>query len=245
MTRTLVLILAALLLGGCSLFDESFHFTARTPGSPFTQYYRVDIEGFGFLASSEYAAGMYDAEAVDALFGELEGGTIRLSKGQAKDERDGEGSGEVGEPAEPSAQEPRSLDGESLAGKRLVLFLSSKADGLISRIKAFTSGKNVTANLTALLLKEDIATAERARAEQAGKDARAETFAEILEQSAERLSNVDAQEVDLLAPTLRSRALETLQALARQIEPGVELSDLSAAQAWYAEHHASLREALR
>ena len=201
MLRTLPLLLAAALLTGCASFDETFHFTANAPGSPFTQYYRVKIEGFGLLASSEYASGLYDAEAVDSLFGELQGGSIRIGDKPASS-KDGDC------PAEDEADDVKSLDGQPMGDRRLVLFLSSKANGLVSRIKAFTSSRQVTSSLTTLLLKDDVTALSRARALEPAQAARAESFATVLDQTAQRLKDLDGAATENLDERLRQIGLK-------------------------------------
>lgn len=247
MRWTWPLLLAAASLSGCASFDETFHFSAQAPGSPWKQYYRVKISGFGLFASSEYASGFYDAAAVDALFGEMAGGRVRLAKPAPEPATEGEGQGRATTPADAASTAPsqvRSLDGESMEAKRLVLFLSSKADGLISQLKSFSTSGDVTAGLTALLLKEDIAAVKTARAGEPARDARAQSFASVLDEAAERLRGVDGASTDDLASTLRQTSLRSIQELARQIEPGVVLADLAAAQAWFMQNQGTLREVL-
>lgn len=73
-----LLVACTLLLGnaGCVSIAERYYIkaTSEKKGEPAqTNYYRVDIIGWTSFSVSQYAAGWYDKDAVDQLFGELEG----------------------------------------------------------------------------------------------------------------------------------------------------------------------------
>ena len=74
----------ALLLAstGCVSIAERYYIkaTSLNQGEPAqTNYFRVDVSGWTSFSASQYAAGWYDRDAVDQLFGEVTGSGKRVS----------------------------------------------------------------------------------------------------------------------------------------------------------------------
>ena len=85
---------------GCMSFYERYHVMASRGQSsgangdseapdqvPNTNYYRVTISGWTVLSTSQYASGWYDSEAVDSLFGELKGKTVKRRCARQSDQQ--------------------------------------------------------------------------------------------------------------------------------------------------------------
>jgi len=85
--------------GGCMMVHERYHIKATSAGSDRaatgdeegeaeakapgtgtdnTNFYRVTITGWTLFATSQYSAGWFDEDAVDSLFGELKGRTVKV-----------------------------------------------------------------------------------------------------------------------------------------------------------------------
>ncbi|QDV09305.1 hypothetical protein Poly30_48630 [Planctomycetes bacterium Poly30] len=241
---------------GCSTFSEQFLFVATNQETDHNQYYRVKIHGRTAFSSSNYAAGVYDRGAVDALFGELEGGRFRVSDRpdepatvQPQDEdagdvsaldADGAHKTELAAIADDSPPEItlRSLDGQSMEDTRLVLFLSSNADGLIKRIKSFATTSQITSNLTQLLLKDEIGALELAKASAPRRDVRAETLAKQLRAIADEADNVDDPALtDALIQGWVGRALESTASV---VVSDQQFADVQAARKWFRENGSKL-----
>lgn len=115
----------ALCLGalGCVSIDETYHLKATEidrNGRATTNYYRVKIDGWTCFSASQYAAGLYDKDAVASLFGEFEGQTVSWN-GVADDSGDaspaagngGSGSGNGGAPGDGSTSDDDAADDDT------------------------------------------------------------------------------------------------------------------------------------
>ncbi|MEM7165338.1 MAG: hypothetical protein AAF581_07740 [Planctomycetota bacterium] len=240
----LALLVTCLGAVGCSSFGETFLFVAHSEDRTRHQYYRVTISGFSLLASSNYAAGVYDANAVDALFGELDGGRFRIKPEESVDTTLPPGPVTNGDQHDSSAQtanlEISTLDGKKMRDSRLVLFLSSNADSLINRIKSFATTEQVTTNLTQILLKEEIQAVETAKAVVPRQNARAETLATELRAIAKQAEAADINGIS--SDDLREWLRSALQSTAAVGQPGVQFTSLDQARTWFNENRAVLQE---
>lgn len=216
--RALIGSLLLLELSACSSFDEHYHFRAR--GKDHTNYYRVTISGWTTLSSSQYAAGLYDAEAVNALFGE-----VKSKEGEPKEEED--------DCAAAKEEKIESIDGKSMADRKLVLFLSANSDAFVGQIQSFVNSKEIQESMVTLILKDDVEKLAIAREEVKVEDARAEA----LEAELKSLAGAVEPSGSIDAKKLQAKLLETVTALARSSSEGyssLEFKDMQKAQDWFA-----------
>lgn len=179
-----VLALGFVLLCGCSSFKEQYIFRAGRPGD--ANYYRVTIKGRTFFTSSQFAAGLYDAEAVDALFGELTGPgkRVTIDSGPRGQQQQQQSSGEdaaltmVSTTANAKDGGAETVGGKSLKDQKFVFFLSSNADFFVNQIQTYVTTERMQTAVVTLLLKDDLQRLELAKIDGTAADARAKTLAD-------------------------------------------------------------------
>jgi hypothetical protein len=74
--RSFLLLIAALLLGACSTFNERHFFKSPGANGAPPNYFRLDISGSVNFSSARYVSGYYDEAAVDLMFNELKSPTV-------------------------------------------------------------------------------------------------------------------------------------------------------------------------
>lgn len=169
-------LLSCLLAVGCTTIKETYHVRAtQTDDAANTNYYRIKIKGHSMGSASQYASGLYDSRAVDALFGELEGKTVRVDRVNLEGHQErSAGSSSASDSAVESgttsstedsstaagASAPgarlESFDGQSLENRKLVLFLSSNSDALVNEISAQVTKLSTEGTLAAMMLAPEI-----------------------------------------------------------------------------------------
>lgn len=242
------LVLILLTFAACTPFREVYHFRAGRPGA--ANYYRVTIEGWTGLTSSQYSAGLYDAEAVDALFGELTGPGKRISvdstnlKGHPV--RGGTSSTTTTTPpvtvvAASGSTAAESLSGRSLEGKKFVFFLSSNNDFFINQIQTYVTAERMQNDVVSLLLRGDVEQLERARLQRKNSDARAQSIADTLTAQVAGLGTGD----NATAKDVRAAALQILNDLAARAQepPTASFTSIAEAETWVRQHSGAFRQA--
>lgn len=174
-------ILGMLCVGSCATFDEVYHFAIpldSTEGKSerLHHHYRVRIKGWTFLSASQYAAGLYDAKAVDALFGEVEGQRIavdgiKLAGHEARSAATPATSKALtsaggATTTEAQAKSCDHCETSDLQGQKLVIFLSTNADFYLRQLKDFIQTSNLQTNVASLLLMGDAERSMEAEQEQ-------------------------------------------------------------------------------
>lgn len=220
--------------------DTKVRPTTSNKAKPDTNYYRVTIYGWTFLSTSQYSAGWYDADAVDSLFGELRGKTVRVDRVDleghkarevaAPGDESGEGQESLSMPPPPMLE---SLDGQNLNRRKLVLFLSSNADSLANEISALTTKKELESTLTALVAAPEIEARENARSLDAATGEQDLVLAQELRTLSQTLNaGADAQ-------TVRTTLRDLLRVIARGTQTPEDLASINDAASslkWFAEH---------
>lgn len=246
---------------GCSRFKEVYHF--RATAGEHTNYYRVTVKGWTVLSASQYAAGNYDAQAVDALFGELQGAKVRVDSTSLQ-----------GHPARvvqqtsvttaggtttttsttaaaaPSAAVPGSnaadestktkletLTGENLDQKKFVFFLSSNSDFFVNQISTYVTTREMQQSIVTLILKEDIAALEKQRLSGRTGDEAAETLATRLRAISKELRTpADGTVTNADATSAVTAVLKTL-AQNSTVSAGVnDITSVATAKQWLQDH---------
>lgn len=179
---SLLVVLIALLLSACSSFKEVYHFRA-TEGEQ-TNYYRVTVKGWTFLTTSQYAAGNYDAEAVDALFGELQGAKVKVDSVALAGHTARTPSGATTTTTTTTTSNEstsnaklETLTGQSLGNKKFIFFLSANSDFFVNQINTYVTTREMQESIVTLILKDDVAKLQDARASARRDGAGAEALA--------------------------------------------------------------------
>jgi len=135
-----------------------------------------------------------------------------------------------------------SIGGDSLAGKKLVLFLSSNADSLVSQISTLAASQELQSTLHGLLLAGEIKLSQEARVTADFDTDRSDALVDELEAFAKRV----ATGAD--APTIRRNLADLMIALARSSHTPEELSSISAEESrrqsgfeWFRDHPDAFR----
>jgi hypothetical protein len=209
--RALVVLAAVVSLTGCSQFHEQYLFRSGRPGR--ANYYRVTISGHTTFSSSQFAAGLYDAEAVDALFGELKGpGKLVSVQGTALAPQTPPGTGtpELVDSSDPDVKTNpvQTLDGKPVNDQKFVFFLSSNANAFINAIQTYVDSERMQTAMVSLLVKDDVREMETARAEERVETRRANSLSKAIDATVQPLGTGDAaQSKSVREVTLRLLAL--------------------------------------
>lgn len=251
MTRHLpkvLLLMAALTLTACSNFHEQYMFRSGRPGK--ANYYRVTISGYTTFTSSQFAAGLYDAEAVDALFGELNGPGKLVSIGGTSFQQTGDGtaSGTTTElttvatsDAASKTRPIQSLEGKPVKDQKFVFFLSSNANAFINTIQTYVDSDRIQTAMVSLLIKDDVKKLEEARAEERVALSRANGLAAAMDASVAPLGTGEAA----TSADVKGATLKVLSLLANRSEAASppSFSTLDAAEQWFRETPRAFRPA--
>lgn len=246
-------ILSQLVFMGCSRFKEVYHFKAT--GGDHTNYFRVTVKGWTLMSASQYAAGNYDAEAVDALFGELQGSGLRVRVDsttlQGHPSRTGTPQTVTTTTTTTTTQQPASvgttklttLTGTALDQKKFVFFLSANSDFFVNQISTYVTTREMQQSIVTLLLKEDVAALEQERLTGRTGDAAAATLATRLRGiSAELRTPADGTVTNADAT---AAVVSVLKALAENSATKADLADIKdvpTAKAWLQGHPRAFAE---
>lgn len=157
---SLVLLSCCLCIGCASSFSEKHYFkSVNAEGTPIN-YYRLNVKGNTFLASSRYLSGYFDEQAVDAYFSEIVQPdkalfSSTIAKGDVK---------------------PLS---EDLEGKKLILLLSSNSDAIAAQIGQFANNQEILGDLTRLIHRDRIRETLIAQTEAELQDIKGKALADI------------------------------------------------------------------
>ena len=253
--KYLVLIAGAgLLLAGCSNFHEQYLFRAGRPGQ--ANYYRVKIDGYTRFSSSQFAAGLYDAEAVDALFGELSGSGKRVTVTSAFETTSTtsttpppttpvaaastevtmvSGSQSGSKPASAS----QTVAGKSLNNQKFVFFLSTNANAFINQIQTYVTADRMQTAVMTLLFKDDLQKLETSRAQSSAADLRAKTLGDAMKGVTTPLGTGDTAK----SADVRSATLDVLALLASRsnVSSPPSFTTVAEAEKWLREHPRAFR----
>jgi hypothetical protein len=245
---------AALCAGSCATFDEVYHFALPIDGrgdgdETHHHHYRVRIKGWTFLSASQYAAGLYDASAVDALFGEVEGQRIAVDRvalaghqpraTASSNQPAAAAAGESATSSQPAAT--RTEKANEARSQKLVIFLSTNADFYLRQLKDFIQTSNLQTNVSALLLAGDAERALQAEHAQEGRARATLTLASKLEQAAG--DGFAAGKTPEAASAARSLAelLRSTAALSNDGDGAGSIVDAASARAWLGSHPRAFR----
>jgi hypothetical protein len=249
---------AIFLLAGCSNFHEQYLFRAGRPGQ--ANYYRVKIDGFTRFSSSQFAAGLYDAEAVDALFGELSGSGKRVTVTSAFETTTSQpissnpsnpgvtpvtaASTEVtmvsgAQSASKAGPASQTVAGKSMNNQKFVFFLSSNANAFINQIQTYVTADRMQTAVMTLIFKDDLQKLEASRSQTSAADLRAKTLGEAMKGATTPLGTGDTAK----SADVRSATLDVLALLASRSSvsspPG--FASLAEAEKWLREHPRAFR----
>lgn len=239
-----------MLLGcsACVFFNERQHIEAI--GKNGRNYYRISVEGFSFLSASQYASGWYDEEAVDTLFGELKGEGKLVSvddtslAGHAK--RAGAKGAEQGG-ATPGADSSTpeglgggpdklsAIGGDSLEGRRFVMFLSTNSDSLVNQIASLTASAEVSQSVGALLMQKDVERLQVGRNLREKSNATSIRLADAIEQAGKDLGGADSVTAQAVTDRLL-RLIRMLAASSSDPESSQSIDTVEKATQWLIEH---------
>lgn len=225
MTRHLpkaLLLVATLTLAACSNFHEQYMFRSGRTGK--ANYYRVTISGYTTFTSSQFAAGLYDAEAVDALFGELSGPGKRVSIGGTSFQQtggDANASDKAGEltavgviDSSAKSKPIQSLEGKPVKNQKFVFFLSSNANAFVNAIQTYVDSDRIQTAMVSLLIKDEVKKLEEARAEERVALSRANGLAAAMDASVAPLGTGEAA----TSADVKTATLKVLSLLANRSE---------------------------
>jgi hypothetical protein len=136
---SLIVFISCLSIGCASSFSEKHYFkSVDAQGTPIN-YYRLNVKGRTFLASSRYLSGYFDETALDAYFSEItQPDNALFSESISNSE------GNV---------TPLS---DNLKGKKLILLLSSNSDAIAEQIGQFANNQEIMNDLTRLIHRDQI-----------------------------------------------------------------------------------------
>jgi len=140
--------LIAALCGCASRFGERHFFKSVDARGNTVNYYRLKIKGGTMVSSSRYLSGYFDEEAVNSYFSEM----AQPDKGRFGFKERGDRGTTV-----------EALD-ESLAGRKLVMLLSSNSDAVANQIGAFAENQQMTEALTRIALRDRLVAGQSAEA---------------------------------------------------------------------------------
>jgi hypothetical protein len=218
-----ILAFVALNLTACSQFHEQYLFRAGRPGK--ANYYRVTISGYTTFTSSQFAAGLYDAEAVDALFGELKGpGKLVSIGGTSFQPGTGDNPPETTKPAvltmvatsdaDSKTRPIQSLEGKPVKDQKFVFFLSSNANAFINAIQTYVDSDRIQTAMVSLLIKDDVQKLEAARADERVAVARANALTAAMDASVAPLGTGENATSD----AVKNATIKVLSLLANRSE---------------------------
>ncbi len=187
------LLLLGLALSGCaSGFNETHYFRSTTTdehGIP-VNYFRLRVSGGTMFSSSRYLSGYFDESAVDAYFNEFS----QPDKGQiiaTNNTPPGSTLSSTTSGAVPAGGKVEPLDA-SLAGKKLLLILSSNSDEIANQIGNLAQNAAVATDLEHLFSANQINNANSAVATQQRDQVVASGIVQQAETSLTSLTNLPA-----------------------------------------------------
>ena len=127
---------------GCAVtFKEDHYFQQQNKAGDVTNYYRLQVSGYGALSSARYVSGFYDERAVDLFFNELkvEQTGTSTDKTLFKDAQKNPGSDETIKPLDPGAH------------GAFVMILSTNASSVARTIGQFSENQIVADAITNLM----------------------------------------------------------------------------------------------
>ena len=208
-------------LGCASSFSEKHYFKSVDANGAPINYYRLNVKGNTFLASSRYLSGYFDEKALDEYFSEMKQPDKALFE-----ETVSSGGGNV---------KPLS---DELDGKKLILLLSSNSDAIAEQIGQFANNQQVMADLTRLIHRDRIRETLSARSAAALQEVRGKALADIGQRViAEMPDNADAAVV-------KANILFYLNRLAAEFGNTVPFKSFEDARTWLEFNRARIQEGL-
>jgi hypothetical protein len=215
-----VLLLLAILLGGCAATIHETHFLpSYAPGddrqvNP-VNFFRLKVDGTASFTNARYLSGFYDERAVDLFFNEIKAPTNqKLFDENVKPP--GQTANEAFKPLTPTT------DGA------YVLILSTNADSIANAIGSFAESQVVADALTRAFNKDKFAAKAQSDVEASTLTARAQLATARVKIG---LDTAKAATNDAVARTAYQRALLALaQALGYR---GAEFKDFADARRWF------------
>jgi hypothetical protein len=205
----------ALLLAGCSTFNEKhyFHSVDTVSGRP-VNYFRVTIKGSSTFTRSRYISGYYDERAVDLFFNEIK----PTSDGDVKKiflaDQTAPGTTEKVVPLAPEN------------GTFLMIF-STNAKSVTDTLGQFAESQVVADAVTNLLNRGQIRAARESAAKETTKTGEGKAFAALVEKIITELPN------DAAADVAKDQTLRALRQIAAALGSDGQFKDLDEAQAWF------------
>lgn len=217
----LITLICWLCIGCASSFSEKHYFkSVDAQGTPIN-YYRLNVKGSTFLASSRYLSGYFDEKALDEYFSEMKQPEKALFE---------ETVSSAGGNVKPLSDE--------LDGKKLLLLLSSNSDAIAEQIGQFANNQEIMADLTRLIYRDRIREALSARTAAALQEVRGKALADIGQRViAEMPDNTDAAVV-------KANILFYLNRLAAEFGNTAPFKSFEDARTWLEFNRARIQEGL-
>lgn len=150
-----VALASILCVTGCAVtFKEDHYFQQQNKDGDVTNYYHLQVSGYGALSSARYVSGFYDERAVDLFFNELkvEQTGQNTSMQLLKSDQKSPGSDEIIKPLDPSTH------------GAFVMILSTNASSVARTIGQFSENQIVADAITNLMNRDALLSkAERIR----------------------------------------------------------------------------------
>lgn len=210
MTRHIPYVAILLCFSGCmSGFSETHFFKSEDAyGNPIN-YYKLSVSGRNFLSSTRYLSGYFDEKAVDAYFNQF----TQSDKGLFVGTITTEGSN------------VRPID-DALAGRKLVLLLSSNSDAIAQQIGQFSNNQAVMSDLTRIIYRDHIKDAQSAKTSADFQQIRGKALADIGDRVIGGLPD-DADQA-----TAEANLLFYANRLAAEFDNSIPFKSLDEAKTW-------------
>ncbi len=212
----LIVITLCIVATGCvSVVDEQhfFHSNSRDKQQRPVNFYRVEVEGVTLLSSARYLAGYFDESAVDTYFSEFaqpKGGKF---------------------PGPTSQEKVQPLD-PALAGRQLIMLLSSNSDEVATQIGALAQSERTTAAIGRLINRDLFSAADTAQLNSEQLKSRAKSLMTLAESTLLNITDPKAlEQSDAL-----NRVIVFVNELVKGMGYSVTFADLSSAKTWLAAH---------
>lgn len=173
-SRRIACIALAFVLGtsGCAVtFKEDHYFQQQNKAGDVTNYYHLQVSGYGAMSSARYVSGYYDERAVDLFFNELkvEQTTQTTNTQIFKDAQKNPGSDEIIKPLDPNVH------------GAFVMILSTNASSVARTIGQFAENQIVADAITNLMNRDALLSkAERIRSATNSANATATELARLM-----------------------------------------------------------------
>jgi len=213
----LAVAIAALDLGACATFDQTYHFQS-TGKSGSTNFFRVTVSGEAQTAKARYLAGFYDERAVDLYFNEL-----KPAQGSEDQIRNVFVDG-AKPPGESEALKP--LTPDKAHGTFLMIF-STNPKAVADTIGAFADSQVVADALTNLTNRNEIVAARALAADQGVSDQAADAIADELKELIPA-----AADTPPAAAALNTTYFRALEAIIRALGTSLSISSYDDARQW-------------